>query len=278
MIDPAALVARAPIETRHRLTAKDTILYALGIGADELGFTYEPALRALPTMAVVLAYPGFFWREPEFGADWQRILHGEQSVTVHRPLPSEGEFVGRTRFEGVEDKGPDKGAVVLAARTIEGSDGTLYATDRRTTFLRGDGGCGNAGAAIPRPSPVPADREPDDVIALSTLAGQAMLYRLLGDLNPLHADPAAARAAGFDRPILHGLCTYGVVGRAVLRALAGNDPARLKRLDARFSAPVYPGETIETRVWRNGDGRGAFEARVIERDLRVLSHGYAELT
>jgi len=277
MIDPAALVARPPIETRHSLTAKDTILYALGIGAGELDFVYEAQVRALPTMAVTLAYPGFFWRDPDYGADWKRILHGEQSVTIHRPLPAEGTFVGRTRFEGIEDKGPDTGAVALVARTIEGADGTLYATDRRTTFLRGDGGCGSAGAAIPRPEPVLTDRAPDSVVTLTTAPGQAHVYRLSGDLNPLHIDPETATAAGFERPILHGLCSYGVAGRAVLRALVDNDPARLMRLDARFSAPVYPGETIETRIWRDGETRARFEARVVERDLRVLTHGYAEL-
>jgi acyl dehydratase len=277
MIDPAALVARPPIETRHGLAASDTILYALGVGAEELDFAYEAGLKALPTMAVTLAYAGFFWRDPEYGADWKRILHGEQSVTIHRPLPSHGEFLGRTRFEGVEDKGPGKGAVVLVTRTIEDMAGTLYATDRRTAFLRGDGGCGSAGAAIPRPEPAPADRAPDAVVTLPTAPNQAQLYRLSGDRNPLHIDPEVARAAGFDRPILHGLCTYGVAGRALLRALAGNDPARLVRLDARFSAPVYPGETIETRIWHEGGRNVRFEAHAIERGLRVLTHGYAEL-
>jgi len=277
MIDPAALIARAPIETRHRLRAKDTILYALGIGANELDFTYEDGLQALPMLAVTLAYPGFYWRDPEYGADWKRLLAGEQSLTIHRPLPGEGSFIGRTRFEGVEDKGPDKGAVVLVSRSIEDEAGTLYAVDRRTAFLRGDGGCGSAGAPIPRPEPVPADRMPDEVVTIATAPNQALIYRLSGDLNPLHVDPEVAHAAGFARPILHGLCTWGVAGRALLRALAGNDPARLKRLDARFSAPVYPGETIETHIWRE-NGRARFECWVSERSLRVLTHGYVELT
>jgi acyl dehydratase len=277
MIDPAALVARAPFETRHVLTAKDTILYALGIGADELGFIFEAELQALPMMAVIMAYPGFFWREPDYGADWQRILAGEQSVTIHTPLPSAGEFIGRTRFVSVEDKGAGEGAVVLVTRSIEGIDGTLYATDRRTVFLRGDGGCGNAGPAIERPQPVPANRTPDAVVTIATAHGQAHLYRLSGDLNPLHIDPDIARAGGFDRPILHGLCSYGVVGRAVMRALADNDPARVVQLEGRFSAPVYPGETIETQIWREGENAARFEARVVERDQRVLTHGYVEL-
>lgn len=277
MIDPAALLARPPVETRHSLTARDTILYALGIGAEELDFVFEAQLQALPMMAVTLAYPGFFWREPEYGADWKRILHGEQSITIHRPLPAEGEFIGRTRLEAVEDKGADKGAVVLATRTIEDADGILYATDRRTAFLRGDGGCGSAGPPIPRPAPAPADRAPDITVTLPTAPNQALLYRLSGDLNPLHIDPEVARAAGFERPILHGLCTYGIAGRALLRALAGNSPAQLRQLDARFSAPVYPGETIEVQIWRLSDRQARFEARVTERDVRVLTHGHVEL-
>ena len=276
MIDPAALIARPPIETRHRLTARDTILYALGIGADELPFVYEARLEALPMMAATLTYPGFFWREPEYGADWKRILAGEHKVTINRPLPSEGDFIGRTRILGVEDKGSDKGAVVMLERTIEDAAGTLYAVDRRTAFLRGDGGCGSAGAAIPRPDPVPSDRAPGELVTIATAANQALIYRLSGDLNPLHIDPEIARAAGFERPILHGLCTYGVAGRAVLRALVDNEPARLTRLDVRFSAPVYPGETIETRIWREGK-QARFECRVTERDVLVLTHGYAEL-
>ncbi len=276
MIDPAALVARPPLETRQTLARRDTILYALGIGAFEREFAYEQGLRALPTMAVVLCYPGFFWTDPAYGADWRRIVHGEQSVTIHRPLPCEGEFIGRTSFEGVADKGPDKGAVVQVARTIAGTDGTLYATDRRTAFLRGDGGCGSAGAPLARPDAFTPDRDPDHVVTLATTPEQALIYRLSGDLNPLHVDPAVARAAGFDRPILHGLCTYGVAGRAILSALCDNRPERLRRLDVRFSMPVYPGETIETRIWAGG-AIARFEAHSVERGVRILSHGRAEI-
>ncbi len=276
MIDPAALVARPPLETRHELTRRDTILYALGVGAEELEFVYEEGLAALPTMAVVLAYPGFFWRDPAYGADWRRIVHGEQSVTLHRPLPCEGVFLGHTLFEGVADKGPDKGAVVQVARTVSGLDGTLYATDRRTAFLRGDGGCGSAGLPIAPPVAFTPGRAPDHVVALPTARTQALVYRLSGDLNPLHLDPEVARAAGFERPILHGLCTYGIAGRAILAALCANSPARLRRLDARFTAPAYPGETIETRIWTGG-GRVRFESFSVERGVCILAHGSAEI-
>lgn len=275
MIDPARLLAMPPIETRHTLTRRDTILYALGIGATELPFVFEEQLLALPTMAVVLAYPGFFWRNPDYGADWRRILHGEQSILLHRPLPVEGGFVGRTRIRSVQDKG-EKGAIVLASREITDESGAPCATVAMTAFLRGDGGCGSAGEPLPPPRPTPGDRAPDMTVTLPTAPNQALIYRLSGDDNPLHVDPEVARAAGFERPILHGLCTYGVASRAILSALCGNDPTRLKRLDARFSAPVYPGETIETRIWRDGESRAAFQSRAVERDLIVLTNGYAE--
>jgi acyl dehydratase len=277
-IDPQRLLATPPIETRHRLNKRDTMLYALAIGADELHYVYEDGLVALPTMAVVLAYPGFIWRDPALGADWRRILHGEQSIEIHRPLPVEGSFIGLTRIEAVADKGFGKGAVVTMSRTISSDDGTLYAIARMTTFLRGDGGCGSAGPASPPPAALPADRAPDIGLALPTATNQAMLYRLLGDDNPLHIDPAVARAGGFDRPILHGLCSYGVVGRALLEVLCDTDPARLTRIDARFSAPVYPGETIATEIWRLGPGEAAFRARVVERDIIVLTNGFARFT
>ena len=280
-IDPAKLLAMPPIITRQSLTAKDTILYALGIGASELPFVYEEDLRALPTMAVVLGYPGFIWRDPAMGADWQKILHGEQSTILHAPLPVEGEIIGETRIEALFDKGADKGAIALVTREIHDGHGTHLATIRATTFLRGDGGFGGSSAGAPAPHPLPTDRPADSAITLPTASNLAHIYRLSGDLNPLHIDPAVATAAGFSGPILHGLATYGIVGRALLLARCANDPARLRRMDCRFSSPVYPGETITTEIWdeaKEGDrSRLAFRARVVERDLIVLTNGYAEI-
>ena len=276
MIDRSALLAMPPIVTRQRLEARDTILYALGVGEESLPYTYEAALRALPTMAVVIGYPGFFWRDPAIGADWARILHGEQFLTIHAELPAEGDFIGETRIEEIWDKGPEKGAIALVTRDIRLADGTLLATARSNTFLRGDGGCGGPSDGTPKPHPIP-DRAPDASITLATRPGQALLYRLSGDLNPLHIDPAVAAGAGFPRPILHGLCTYGVVGRALLHSLAGGNPGRLKRMDARFSAPVFPGETIETSIWHEAGGRAAFRARVVERDHVVMTNGLVEV-
>ena len=273
MIDPARLLAMAPIETRQSLSWRDTILYALGVGATDLAHVYEDGLEALPTMAVVLATPGFLWRDPEFGADWQKVLHGEQMLTLHAPLPVEGELVGVTRILAVEDKGPDKGAIILNERAISTAGGTPLATVTSKSFLRGDGGCGSAGPPLPVLPALP-DRAPDATVPLPTLPSQALIYRLSGDYNPLHIDPAVAKAAGFAAPILHGLCTYGVVGRALLAHLDGS--TSLTRIGARFSSPVYPGETIVTDIWATAPGRLAFRARVAERDLVVLTNGIAE--
>ena len=273
------LLALPPMEARQQLTPATVALYALGVGATELPFVYEDGLKALPTMAVALAYPGFIWREPRFGIDWKRVLHGETSVVIHSPLPVEGEVVGRTRFGPFFDKGADKGTVAYHTREIYHADGTHIATITNGTLLRGDGGWGGTSAGQPQPHPIP-DRAPDIVHTLPTAENQAMIYRLSGDYNPLHIDPAVAQAAGFARPILHGLATYGVAGRSILSALCDNQTERLKRLDVRFSSPVYPGETIRTEIWReDGDGkagRAAFRATVAEREQLVLNNGYAE--
>jgi len=274
-IDPEALVARPPIVTHQSLTKRDVMLYALGVGADELTFVYEEELQMLPTMATTLAYPGFVWKDFDLGADWRKVLHGETSIELHRPLPVEGELVGSTTFGPIFDKGADKGAVCFVTREIRDAAGALVATIRNSSFLRGDGGRGGSSEPQPKPRPMP-EGEPDEVVTLPTALNQAMIYRLSGDYNPLHIDPEVAKAGGFDRPILHGLATFGVAGRAVLQALCDNKSARLKRLDARFASPVFPGETIRTEIWREGQGRAAYRAKVVERDLVVLNNGYVE--
>ena len=152
--------------------------------------------------------------------------------------------------------------------------GTLLAVAEAATFLRGDGGCGGPSSGAPAPHPIP-DRAPDLVLHMPSAANQALLYRLSGDWNPLHVDPATARAAGFDRPILHGLCTYALAGRAVLAGLLNNAPQRLRRLNVRFSAPFYPGETLEVRLWREGEASAGFQAFAAERGVKVLDNGLA---
>lgn len=276
-LDPEKLLGLPPVETRQHLTPKDVMLYALGIGADELAFTYEENLLALPTMASVIASPGFVWRDPSYGVDWKRLLHGETSLEIHAPLPVEGELLGRTAITSLYDKGAEKGAIAYQTRTITDATGRMLATVRNASFLRGDGGFGGNSNGQPVPNPVP-ERTADLVRRLPTAINQAMLYRLSGDFNPIHADPEAARAGGFPRPILHGLCSFGIAGRAVLGMLCGNAPHRLRRIDVRFSSPVFPGETIETQIWHVGNGTAAFRATVPERNVVVLNNGYVEFT
>ncbi|WP_300302424.1 MaoC/PaaZ C-terminal domain-containing protein [Ferrovibrio sp.] len=267
-------------EVRQILTRQDTAFYALsvGLGQDPLDMRqldfvdHHRDLQAMPSMAVVLCHPGFWLRDPRTGVDAVRLVHGEQGIELHRPLPIEGELVARTRVTGIVDKGTGKGALLYSEKQLRDSAGVLYATTRSTTFLRGDGGFGGPSEPIRAPHPEPHG-EPDSTVDLTTRPEQALYYRLNGDDNPLHADPAVAARAGFPRPILHGLCTLGVVTHAVLRVLADYRAAALRSLDLRFSAPVFPGETIRTEIWRSG----AFRARVVERDAIVINNGHAEI-
>ncbi len=270
-------------EVRHRYCARDTMLYALGVGlgADpldggQLPFVYERHLQVLPTYALILGYPGFWLKEPGTGVDWVRVVHGEQGLRLHRPLPPEGEVIGRTRVTGIVDKGPGKGALLYQERTVhDAASGQLLATLTSTTFCRGDGGFGGPAGPVKSARTLP-ERPPDACCDLATAANLALIYRLNGDYNPLHADPAVAAAAGYPRPILHGLCTLGVAGHALLRTLCGYDASRINALEARFSAPVLPGETLRTEMWVE-DGCVAFRARALERDVVVLTGGHATL-
>lgn len=267
-------------EVRQRLRWQDTALYALslGVGGDpmdeaELRFVTEgAAMRALPTMVVVLGYPGFWLRDPATGVDAVRLVHGEQAVTIHAPLPVEGEVIGRSRVTGLVDRGEGKGALLYSERVIlDAATGAKLATLEQSTFLRGDGGFGGPSGPVRKPAPEP-EGPPDLTLDLPTRPEMALLYRLNGDHNPLHSDPGVAARAGFPRPILHGLATFGVVGRALLRAVCECDPARFGRMECRFSAPVFPGETIRTEIWPSGNG-AFFRARVVERDVVVVGNG-----
>ncbi|MDR5781397.1 MaoC/PaaZ C-terminal domain-containing protein [Caballeronia sp. LZ065] len=282
--EPARIVAAPPRETVATHDVRDVMLYALGIGvgsdaatsAATLRYVYEDRLQVCPTMAVVLAWPGFWLKEPQYGVNWRKVLHAEQSLEVFAPLPCEGSIRSVLRVERIVDKGADKGALLYSRRDLYASEsGALLATERRATFLRGDGGRGSAGPhddAAPVPHALP-ERAPDRSVALATRDDQALLYRLSGDRNPLHIDPHIAESAGFARPILHGLCTYGVAARALTDALCDGDAARFSRMDCRFSTPVYPGETIVTDIWITGAGEASFVARVAERDAVVLGNG-----
>jgi len=271
-------------ELEQVYSRRDTILYALGVGAgigaqesDSLHFVYEDKLQALPTMSTVLAAPGFWQREDQFRIDWKKILHGEQSVQMHKPLPIEGSVAATLAVDAIYDKGEGKGALLYTTRTLyDRQSGDLLATIRQGSFMRGNGGQGGVADGAPKPHAIPGERAPDHVVTLETRPEQALIYRLSGDYNPLHADPAVARAAGFSRPILHGLSTYGIVCRAVLQALCGNESRRLKRLDVRFASPLYPGETVTTDIWLEGDGKAGFRSHVADRDVVVINNGYAE--
>lgn len=270
-------------EVRQRYDEKDTMLYALGIGlgqdpedTGQLRYVYEKDLQAFPTLSVVLGYPGFWVRDPRAGIDWVKVVHGEQRLTVHAPLPASGTVVGKSRNTHVIDKGADKGAIIVTERTLHGVDGTCLATLQQSTFCRGDGGFGQ-GDASPPPLPVAPDREPDLRCELRIPPNAALLYRLNADRNPLHADPEVARQAGYPRPILHGLCSYGLAAHAIVKTCCGYDASRLASLNTRFSAPVYPGETLQCDLWRMPDGQIRFLARALERNVVVLSNGTAEL-
>jgi len=284
VLDPDFLVKIPTQIIRQTYDRRDTILYALGVGAGQradhpgdLPFVLEDRLLALPTMAVVLASPGFWQMEPRYGIDWQRVLHAEQSCDFHAPLPVEGAVRGEFSIEAIVDKGPAKGAILRARRLIyDQADNRLLATVRQTSFLRGDGGRGSAGGDIGSLEPVP-DRAPDHMVPMTTRPEQALLYRLSGDYNPLHADPAVASAAGFQRPILHGLCTYGLAGRALLAAVCENDPARLASMSCRFTAPVFPGEELEVHIWLAGSDALSFRVMVPARALVVIDRGHARI-
>ena len=267
-------------EIRQRLRWQESALYALSLGcgqdpmdeADLRFVTEGAAMRALPTMAVVLGYPGFWLRDPATGVDAVRLVHGEQSVEIHAALPTEGEVIGRSRVTGLVDRGEGKGALLYSERVIlDAATGQKLATLEQTTFLRGDGGFGGPSGPVKKPAPEP-EGAPDLVLDLPTRPEMALLYRLNGDHNPLHSSPAVAAKAGFPRPILHGLATFGLVGRALLRAVCDGDPARFGRMECRFSAPVFPGETIRTEIWRTATG-AAFRARAVERDVVVVGNG-----
>lgn len=281
-IDYDSLMGRLFPEQVHSYSWRDTILYALGLGIGsspldehELRFVYEQGLQAMPTMAVVLGHPGFWVSEPETGIDFRSVVHGEQSLTIHRPLPPEGTLIARNAVEEIIDKGEGRGAILRVRRDlIDQASGVLQSTQIMSMFCRANGGFGGPSAGKAQPEGRIPDRAPDLSVSRATLPQAALLYRLSADLNPLHADPQVARAAGFDRPILHGLATYGVVAYALIAACADGDAAGLRELDCRFSAPVFPGETLRTDIWNEGDAV-VFRCTAIERDKVVLDRGRA---
>ena len=268
---PDLLIAHTFALRQQRYERRDAILYALGVGLGvddpaDLPFLLEDRLVALPTFAVTLGTPGLWIKAPEFGVTFAKLVHYEQAAEFHAGLPPEANVVAQARVVSVLDRGEGKGALVVLEREI-GSAQTLYCTLRQTLLLRADGGFG--GTPTPQQSNLIPDRPPDHIAHFPTDRRAALIYRLSGDLNPLHSDPEAAHQAGFERPILHGLASYGVAAVAVARAL-GQSPTQVKRLDCRFSGVVYPGDQLSFRIWRTQEG-AVFQAFVGER--KTLDQG-----
>ena len=266
-------------EIRQRVTTRDTILYALSVGygikpldPDHLLRTFGPVLRAVPTFANVIAYPGPWLKDA--GVDWNGVVHAEQRLELHRPLPLDVDLISTTRMLSIVDKGPEKGMFATFERTIRrADDAQAIATIVHTDACRFDGGCGSAGAA-PAPLPRVPTTPPDRTVCVAIPEDAALLYRLNGDLNPLHADPVTARKAGFERPILHGLCTFGYVGYVIADSILQAGFVEPSAMAARFTAPVFPGETLAVDLWTL-EPQIRFRARVPERDCVALDCGTA---
>lgn len=278
-----------PVE--HTYTCDTSMLYALsvGVGADctderQLRFvndTYPEQMLALPTLATILGFPGSWMSDPATGITFSKIVHGEESVTLHAPLPVTGTVIATHKVTHVIDKGTDKGALIRYDKHLSDKhSGQLMATVTHTTFARADGGFssgrGKSDPAPSRPEPVPTGK-PHKTRRIPTLRQQALLYRLLADRNPLHSDPNVAKSAGFSRPILHGLCTYGIACTALLDQWADYNPLRLSNYYCRFSAPVLPGETLEVQSYEV-DGSIRFRVTSMETGATVLDAGTATFT
>ncbi len=282
-LDPVRLLSLKLPDTEQHYTEKDVMLYALGVGLGhdpveqrELPFVYEKNLKVLPTFPVVLGFNPFLLRDHDIGVNFEMTVHGEEHLTLHRPLARSGNIVARHRILDVIDKGAGKGALLLMERAIsDKTTGEAVATIRQTVFCRADGGFSDEARPSRPVHPIP-ERAPDLVCDLATRPEMALIYRLSADVNPLHADPDVAREAGFPRPILQGLGTFGVAGHAILRSVCDYDPARLRSIAGRFSALVFPGETIRTEIWRDSDAV-SFRARVVERDAVAINNGRAEV-
>ena len=259
-------------------TAKDVMLYAVGVGArpdTELDFVYEGrGPKVLPTFAVIPGTSGMLGLVGSVDINPAMVLHGEQTVTLHRPIPPEASATSTGRIVEVWDKGP--AAVVVVEVITADTSGPLF-TNRATVFVRGAGGFGGERGPSTAGRNAPPERAPDHVVELETRPEQAALYRLNGDVNPLHVDPDFAKMAGFDRPFLHGLCTFGFAGRAVLGAVCDGDPARLGSFEGRFADQVYPGDTIVTKIWVTGDGDAVVQAENGDGAV-VLSQAAARFT
>ena len=282
-LDAVRLLQFAPIVQRY--DARDSALYALSLGMgddpldeDELPYVYEGrGPLAVPSQCVILCWPPFWHNEPETGIAWRRVLHGEQSFALSRPLAVEGRVRAEHRIVAVDDKGADRGAIVHTARELtDEATGQPLASLRSTEFLRDDGGCGGFGTPLKLTRPLDLSAAPVAVCDFRTSAQAALLYRQASrDDMPIHADPDIARDAGFDRPISHGLNTFGLACRAVLKRFAPRRPEAIASMATRFAAPAFPGDTIRIEMFET---RGGFRFRgfAVERSVLVLDRGEVE--
>ncbi|MBY0279970.1 MaoC family dehydratase N-terminal domain-containing protein [Candidatus Binatia bacterium] len=272
-IDPS-IVGRKLEPIPGEWNEKDVMLYALGVGETSLPFCYERDLKVLPTFAVVPPFSAMFTIGGAMNVNPMMILHGEQRIELAGPIPTRAKVVSQPQVVALYDK--VKGAVVVAEVETRDEKGAVLFKNTFTVFARGEGGFGgDRGPTGPKNEP--PSRAPDAVEEMKTAEHQALLYRLSGDTNPLHADPDMAALGGYPKPILHGLCTFGHVGRAILHRFCGSDPARFKDFEVRFSGVVYPGETIVTEMWRESPTRVIVQAKTKERGEVVLSNAAATI-
>ena len=260
----------------HRYDWRDCVLYALGVGAgvDELQYVYERELQVIPSFGLSAIFELLAELAMVTEMDMRGIVHGEQDIVFHDVLPPGGEFHTEGVVQQLLDKGKDKGALVIAESTTADAKGKKLFTSTVSVYSRFDGGFG--GENVSSPAFEFPERAPDHVVPDHPSPNQAALYRLSGDVHPLHIDPEFAKLVGFDAPILHGLCTYGYACRAAIKALAGGDVANLRRLSCRFTSPLYPGQPNETRIWEVEEGRALFRVVNAQNGDILLDRGVME--
>jgi acyl dehydratase len=282
-IDPdKARGARLP-DSESAYTQEQVILYHLGLGAGEnatdpkeLEYTYEKNLKVLPSFAVIPAFGsmGGIGNIPGLQFNLALLLHGEQETILHEPLPTAAKLVTGAHIPEIYDKGK-AALVILESEAKDAESGKPLFTNRFSLFIRGEGGFG--GDSGPKAGNQAPDRAPDGVIERKTLPQQALIYRLSGDKNPLHADPEFAKMGGFDKPIIHGLCSYGITCKAIVDEVLGGDVSRVSRYQARFAGVAFPGETYRVKYWKDGDQRILVEAESVERDAKIITNAVIEL-
>lgn len=266
-------------EVRQSYTYRDTLLYALslGLGSDPLNerhlpYVYEQNQQCLPSFGTTLGHPGFWLKQMDTGVDWVKLVHAQQELIIHQTLPVAADIIGEQEVVDVIDRGEGRGAMIIwQRRIIDANSGDKLCTINQYMLARGDGGFGGPERAMAKAPSIP-EREPDASMTYPTTEQMALLYRLNGDWNPLHADPAVATNAGFEKPILHGLATWGVAATAVLDKICDFDASQIKSIFGRFTAPVYPGETFRVDMWQDGK-KVAVKVTAVERDVVALNNG-----